>query len=970
MNKIFRYLTGLFIATLMFVQINKAEAQPYFQIDTINSCPGLVTVTVHAGNLTGACAISLIINFNSTVLTYAGSFYVNPAFPPALITTGFIPGQIGLTYFNTTPSTFTSGVFATFTFNYLGGSTGINFNAGSCDITNLNGDPLPGQQYINGYCSNNGLVPNITANPVNDTVCLGDAAVFTVNSQYTNSYQWYVSTNGGSTYGIVVPVAPYSGSTTNSLHINGVTTGMNGYKFRCIATGTCPPVDTSASATLIVNQPAVVNAGNDISICVGDNATVLGTASNVQSTLWGLGIVGSGTFNTPSAIGTTYVPSTADITAGTIYLTLTGQGLTACPPDVDTLTLTIHQFPVANAGDDTTICTGQPAYLHATGGTSYSWSPALNLSNPNVYNPTANPVVATTYTVTVTENGCSDTDEILVSITPLPIFNAGLDDTICEGVSFPVSGQALNYSAINWATLGDGFYDDSSLLTTTYNPGPDDIAAGAVMLFLQVTPEAPCTQVVQDTLVLTIIPLPAANAGSDKNICYGENVTINATGGTSYIWNTVPPLIDSVITVNPLDTTIYIVSVSKNGCTKNDTVAVNILPLPDVSVGNDTTICYGTVTTITATGGVTYLWNTGALSPSITIDTLVNSVFSVTATGSNGCKNTDMMNLFINTNIIVTSSPANPVICAEDSVKLSVTSNVSTIVTWSPESGLSATSGHSVYASPAFSTTYTALATDALGCTAETLVHVLVNQLPIVQVHPSNTTICKGDTISLTAYGASSYFWNPPTGLSANTLPSVFASPADSTEYLIIGTDANGCIDSTLIKINVNLRPQVNLPGSVVVCHGDNYLLDATSSIPNCTYEWQDGSNQPYLYASEPGYYYVRVDLDGCFDIDTTLIIACSELFIPNTFTPNGDLHNDVFEIKNNGDIEMFKMVIYNRMGEQVFHTENINISWDGTMEGKPCPVGVYHYVLEYLGAGNVLLEKEGKKYGEIILFR
>ena len=147
-------------------------------------------------------------------------------------------------------------------------------------------------------------------------------------------------------------------------------------------------------------------------------------------------------------------------------------------------------------------------------------------------------------------------------------------------------------------------------------------------------------------------------------------------------------------------------------------------------------------------------------------------------------------------------------------------------------------------------------------------------------------------------------------------------------------------------------------------------MLDGNGHIDSCTYFWQDGTTESYFYANNPGLFYVTVTRKSCSITDSVLVKACSEVWVPNAFSPNNDGINDYFIIQNTDDLTEFHLTIYNRWGERVFYTDNPNIYWDGNYEGSRCPVGVYHYVIEYLGTGNVLLEKEGKKYGQITLFR
>jgi hypothetical protein len=104
---------------------------------------------------------------------------------------------------------------------------------------------------------------------------------------------------------------------------------------------------------------------------------------------------------------------------------------------IASVTVTVTNLSI-NAGSDVTICSGETANLNASGGTTYSWSPTIGLTNPNVANPVAFPTSTTTYTVTATTNGCSSTDQLTVTVAT-PTISAGADISICDGQSVQLS---------------------------------------------------------------------------------------------------------------------------------------------------------------------------------------------------------------------------------------------------------------------------------------------------------------------------------------------------------------------------------------------------------------------------------------------------------------------------------------------------------------------------------------------------
>ena len=139
---------------------------------------------------------------------------------------------------------------------------------------------------------------------------------------------------------------------------------------------------------------------------------------------------------------------------------------------------------------------------------------------------------------------------------------------------------------------------------------------------------------------------------------------------------------------------------------------------------------------------------------------------------------------------------------------------------------------------------------------------------------------------------------------------------------------------------------QVDLGKDRTLCAGETTILNA--SIPGATYLWQDGSTNSTYLVTKPGKYWVQAYFVeyNITTSDTIEIIDCEPIFIPNSFTPNGDNLNDIFKVESLKEINDFKLIIYNRWGEQLFESTNINKGWDGTFKNKTVPLGVYVYML------------------------
>ncbi len=218
-----------------------------------------------------------------------------------------------------------------------------------------------------------------------------------------------------------------------------------------------------------------------------------------------------------------------------------------------------------------------------------------------------------------------------------------------------------------------------------------------------------------------------ANAGADKATCRGQSVALTASGGGSYMWSTGQTT--QSINVSPSSNTTYTVTVSNSyGCSDEDQVRVTVYSDPNAYAGSDRTICRGQSTTLTASGGGSYRWNTEQTSRSITVSPTSTKTYTVTVTNNNGCTDQDQVRVTVAADPNANAG-SDQEICAGESANLSASASGGTSpYTYEWNNGLG--NGANKTVSPEGTTIYTVLVTDANGCTDEDQVTVTVNSLP------------------------------------------------------------------------------------------------------------------------------------------------------------------------------------------------------------------------------------------------
>lgn len=482
-----------------------------------------------------------------------------------------------------------------------------------------------------------------------------------------------------------------TGATTSTI---SVTVGGT---YTVIVSNNCGNDTTSITVTTIPNPVAVLNASGPTTFCVGDSVTL--TAAGGTSYAWSTGATTSSIVVSSSG---TYSVIVSD----------------ACGSDTAFQVVTTTPAPTAAilASGPTTFCTGNNVTLTATGGGNYLWSTGATTAAIVV-------IASGNYSVVVSNTCGSDTSVQAITVLPLPVATISASGPL----SFCVGGNVTLTAGVGGPYLWSTGSTASSIVATT---------AGVYSVAVSNTCGVDSAQV-----TVSIIPPPVATltASGPTTICAGNNVTLTASGGTTYAWSN--GATTSAITVNTAGTFSVIVS---NAC-GNDTAqqVVNILPLPVAAVSGNTIICPGETSLLSASGGTSYVWSTGATTGSISATGGTYFVIAINACGS------DTAQIIVQPSIVQASFSPSP-----DSglVPLPVTFNdASTNATsWNWDFGNGSTSSSNnpteTYSSPG-TYTVTLIVTNADGCSDTTFMIVIVTDVPGV-IEVPNVFTPNGDGIN------------------------------------------------------------------------------------------------------------------------------------------------------------------------------------------------------------------------------
>lgn len=434
--------------------------------------------------------------------------------------------------------------------------------------------------------------------------------------------------------------------------------------------------------------------------------------------------------------------------------------------------------------------------------------------------------------------------------------------TVCTGSTTSLS--AFGTGSIGWYTseTGDVVIGTGDTITTP-------VINSTVTYYAQ---SYTCSASSRTPITITTIPSPTVTAtATPTSVCPGFPSVLTATGdAVSYSWSNG---ITNGSTASPLVTTIYYVTgLGANNCTKTIPVTVTCKPVPNiVAVAVNDSVCAGNQASLSVSGasGGSYLWSNMSTSsyyyPTISSDT----AFTVVGTATNGCTNSDTIEIFVKQTPIVTASAIPDTICNGESVILDAETNNGTI-TWSfgVADGVPFTPQYSSYSN------VTVVGTN--GCSVVKTVFYVVNPLPNVSGYASPPDVCPGEATALIGSGADTYLW------SDGVVDGVDFYPTVSDTYTVIGTDTNGCSDS--FDVIVELLPAIDTSLSI---NGNTI----TANLNGAQYQWVmcelnnlpiSGATSQSFTPSQSGIYAVVISESPCSAMSSCVTIdfaGTAELF-------------------------------------------------------------------------------------------
>jgi len=476
---------------------------------------------------------------------------------------------------------------------------------------------------------------------------------------------------------------------------------------------------------------------------------------------------------------------------------------------------------------------------------------------------------------------------------------------------------------------------------------------------------------------------PKINISPEVEICQGDVAKLNASGAERFTWNNGSTLncTDCASpSATPAQTTVYTVTGSNgSGCRAEAFVKVSVRQSHALSLAKTEEICEGQSVYLAADGVDQYSWSpaTEVKDPTSGVTTAtpkVSTLYTVVGRDKMGCF-MDTASIFVTVRSLPkVNAGADLAICQGSAQQLQATG--ATWYQWTYAPTLSCTECSNPFAAPATNTQFVVTGIDEFGCSAADTVAVTVHQ-PFKLSVDQPADICIGQSARLAATGADQYSWTPVAGIAAPSAGVTTVTPQASTRYTVTAKDKYNCFtDTASVYVKVWPYPTVETGEAKTLQVGKSLELTPLYSSDVTRYQWTptetlNCSNCPNPYASpinQTTYTITASNNGNCkASASVTVHVICNggNLFIPNTFSPNGDGRNDRFYVKGIGLSKVKALKVYNRWGELVYSKENMpanneNVGWDGSYKGQQLPPDVYIYTCEVVCLNNEVLTYNG----------
>ncbi len=520
---------------------------------------------------------------------------------------------------------------------------------------------------------------------------------------------------------------------------------------------------------------------------------------------------------------------------------------------------------------------------------------------------------------------------------------------ICIPQSVYFDNNSLNANSFFW-DFGDG------TTSSVYEPIHAYTTPGTYDVLLVAFDSTGCFTPDSVTVTVNIGGFTAGAVQPAVSICPGDSYQLDAYGGTTYSWSPANVLNNPTIanpTATIFATTTFSVIIA-DSC-GSDTVQVTLdVSAPTISLPNDTTICIGESVNIAATASGTVSWSPGnflnTTNGTNVISTPANNItYTATTTSANGCTAQDSISITVFNNPPVPQLIDSVALCYGTSMPLTAAGGTSYF--WYPNNNLVGATNQTVQINPLVGQYYFVDVTNSCGTETDSVWVAILT----AQIYAGNDTIvCPGRPANLWASGALYYEWSPSANGSSANGAQVSVLPPYNTTYMVIGTDAQGCQDSAYVQVNVYQPAFVSAGSDIFAVQGDVIQLTADPSGPGA-FLWtpQDEVSCPTCQSTEvtPNqnaiYSVYFTDENGCTAQSQVNIFFDPFFYVPNTFTPDGDMFNQYFRVVGGNFLEV-EVSIYDRWGELIYQFSDLKDYWDGTYNFRPCQDGTYTWKIKY----------------------
>ncbi|MCR6641271.1 MAG: gliding motility-associated C-terminal domain-containing protein, partial [Sporocytophaga sp.] len=899
---------------------------------------------------------------------------------PATIDLGtLVSGAASYSYFSDASATTVSPqvVSASGTY-YIVGSNGVGCTDTASVVININGQPTVSVTTPATVCAPATIDLGTLVSGAASYSYFSDASATTVSPQVVSASGTYyivgsngvgctdtasvvININGQPTVSVTTPAAVCAPAT---IDLGTLVSGAASYSYFSDASATtASPQVVSASGTYYIVGSNGVGCTDTASVAVVINGqptvSVTTPAPVCAPATINLGslVSGAASYSYFSNSGATVASSQVVSASGTYYIVGTnGAGCT----DTASVSVVINTQPTVAVSVPAAVCA--PATIDlgtlVSGAASYSYFSDASAT-------TASPQVVSTsgtyYIVGSNGAGCTDTASVVININGQPTVSVTTPAAVCAPATIDlgtlVSGAA-SYS----------YFSDAS--ATTASP---QVVSASGTYYIVGSNGAGCTDTV--SVVININGQPTVSVTTPAAVCAPATIDLGTlvSGAASYSYFSDASATTASPQVVSASGTYYIVGSNGVGCTDTASVAVVINGQPTVSVTTPAAVCAPATidlgTLVSGAASYSYFSDASATTASPQVVSTSGTYYIV---GSNGAGCTDTASVVININGQPTVSVTTPAaVCAPATIDLG------TLVSGAASYSYFSNSGATVASSQVVSTsgTYYIVGTNIAGCADTVSVNVEINPLPVVV--GNNQNVCGSGPIDLTdpkvTIGSStgliySYWTN-----AAATIPVGDPKAVSTGTYYIEGTSQEGCKAIQQVTVTVSPLPVINMPSEFTFCPLTDPVFEIEAKgTGGDTYLWTPGNvASKILPVTEPGVYQLTLinSLTTCsVQKEVKVIEECApEVFFPNVFTPNGDGKDDVYQIFGH-HVENFNITIFNRWGEIIFQSNDLEKSWDGYYLDKIMEQGVYPWTVTYEGSGKYKVPHV--KQGSVLLKR